>query len=273
MRRPSPVVIILLTVIVGVGLVAWQKKAENKKQLSPPESALFAVLRPLQIALTGTGNWLSDIGRVVVRRGSIVQENDRLRERLAAVEGQNRELLRLRRENDELRKLQRIAAPPNGKLIAAEVASLDATDYARMVRLSVGRRQGVREKDVVLAAEGVVGQVVTVDPNLPFSNVLLLTDPRAAVGAITARSRARGLLRGTGQRLCRMSYLDVQADVREGDLVLTSGDSTIFPKGLVLGRVMKVQKNKTYSQMTADIDPAVSFDRLYAVKVRVQAGP
>ncbi len=85
---------------------------------------------------------------------------------------------------------------------------------------------------------------------------------------MTARTMAKGIVQGTGDRICKMTYLDFQADVREGDLVLTSGDSTIFPRGLVIGRVLKVEKNKTYSKMQAYIDPAVPFDRISAVYVR-----
>jgi rod shape-determining protein MreC len=87
---------------------------------------------------------------------------------------------------------------------------------------------------------------------------------------MTARSMAKGVVQGTGERICKMTYLDYQADVREGDLVLSSGDATVFPRGLVIGRVLRVQKNKTYSTMSAFIDPAVPFDRISAVYVRAR---
>jgi rod shape-determining protein MreC len=70
-----------------------------------------------------------------------------------------------------------------------------------------------------------------------------------------------------------MTFLDSDAaDVREGDTVLTSGLSDIFPRGLVLGRVLKVERDKRYSRLTAQVEPAVPFDQVSAVNVRIGAG-
>jgi rod shape-determining protein MreC len=100
---------------------------------------------------------------------------------------------------------------------------------------------------------------------------LLLTDRQSGVGAITVRSGARGVLQGTGGNLCEMQYFDFNSDVRTGDMVVTSGDSEIFPHGMVLGTIVKVEKDKTYSRLTAWVEPAVSFDDLNAVWVRTNA--
>jgi rod shape-determining protein MreC len=193
-----------------------------------------------------------------------------LRARLADAEGENKRLVRYRRENEELRQLLNMRKPSGGSGVAADVVSLASTDLARRITLNVGARQGVRPKDVVYTARGVVGQVIQVSPLT--SKVLLLTDRQSGVGAMTARTTARGVVKGTGKSDCKMMYLDFQADVREGDLVVTSGESEIFPKGLIIGRVLRVEKDKTYSNMTAYIDPAVPFDQISAVYVRVQTG-
>jgi rod shape-determining protein MreC len=99
--------------------------------------------------------------------------------------------------------------------------------------------------------------------------VLPLTDRLAGVGAMISRTLAKGILKGTGESQCQLSYLDYGADVREGDLVVTSGDSEIFPRGLVLGHVVSIARDPRYSSLTATIEPAVAFDRLSAVYVRI----
>lgn len=269
MTRRSPFTFVLLLLLVCVIAAVWSRRSREQGRVALPDSMGLAVLRPAQKALNGTSGWLGDVGRVMLHRGDIVQENKALRGRIADLENRNKRLLRYQRENQELRELLKMPPPPSGRTVAAEVVSRDATDYARRMVINAGARQGVRPKNVVFNAQGVVGQVIEADAKYGTSTVLLLTDRMSGVGAMVQRNGARGLLQGNGTATCVLSYLDMHADVREGDLIVTSGDSKIFPKGLVLGRVLRVKKNKTYSQTSAEVDPAARLDQLFAVYVRV----
>jgi rod shape-determining protein MreC len=270
MRRPSPTTAAILLLVLCALLVAWQRTAQNKGRLSGPESGIFLVMRPFQTALNGIGAWASDVGRAAFRRPSIVSENERLHNEVDDLRGQTQRMARYPAENQELRKLLGMPKPNGGNSIPAEVIGFNATEISRALTLNIGARAQVRPKDVVFNAQGVVGQVSEVSP---FSaRVLPLTDRLSGVGAMISRTMARGVLKGTDDRICKLSYLDYRADVREGDLVITSGASQIFPRGLVLGHVIKVERDKRYSQLTAYVDPAVVFDRLSAVYVRVRAG-
>lgn len=264
---------IALFLALMLGLVFWHNASVSRGAISAPATGVAAILRPFQRGLLAFGDWASDIGRVMIRRQDIASENETLKLRLADAEGQNQRLLRYRRENDELRRLLKMAPPNAGKPIAAEIIAFDATDFTQRVTLNVGSRQGVKPKDVVYSAYGLVGQVVEAGPI--SSVVILLSDRDSGVGAMTTRTLAKGVVLGTSERICKLSYLDFGADVREGDLVVTSGlvekTGAIFPKGMVIGRVLKVEKDKTYGRMDAYIDPAVPFDRITAVYVRVGA--
>lgn len=261
---------VFLLLLAGFALVLAQGQARRRGAFSPPETGFWLVLRPLQRAFTGTGHWLGDVGRVMFRRGGLLEEKAGLERRVLDLEGQNRRLLRYRAENDELRRLLALPRPAAGQPVAAEVVGWDASAFSDRLFLNSGTRRGVRPKDVVYTAQGVAGQIVRADALT--SEVLLITDRQAAVGAMTLRTRARGLLRGTGRTLCRMEYLDYFADVKPGDLVLTAGDSEIFPRGLVLGRVVRVQKDRYYSRTAAEVEPAVPFTTLSTVLVRTGAG-
>ena len=224
------------------------------------------------------GGWFSDVARVMFRRNDLASENTALRARLVDVEGQNLRLRRYERENKELQSLLNMSKPSGGTPIAAQIVSFDVTDYTQRIFINVNQRQGARAKDVVYTAHGVVGQIQTADYKflpIPTSEVLLLTDSRSGVGARIARSGAVGVVQGTGGVLCKLDYLDFHADVREGDTVLTSGlvvqSGGVFPKGLVIGRVIKVQRDKTLSRLTAFVDPAVPFDQITSVLVRAGA--
>lgn len=272
MRRFLSLCIVLL-LLAGV-LAWWQKSAARRGAISLPQAGALAVLRPGQRVLHSAGDWMSDVARVLFRRGDIVSQNTRLHERLAEVQSQNERLRRYKRENEELAALLKMTKPATGSFLAAQIVAQDATDAAQSVFINVSARQGVKNKDVVFTAEGVVGQIIETSSRLfpvPSSQVLLLTDRRSGVGAVVARSGAGGVVQGTGGQLCKLDYVDDHADVREGDLVLTSGlmikSGGVFPRGLVIGRILKVERDKTLSRLSAYVDPAVPFRRIAAVWV------
>jgi rod shape-determining protein MreC len=265
---------IIIALVLGVSFVWWQNAASSRGGIAAPAGAVAAGLSPFQRALRSSGTYLADVGRVLTRRGDIATQNDTLRARVADLEGQNVRLSMLKRENRELRGLLQLPPISGGRNVAAQIVSYDATDFARRVTLNVGTRAGVRAKDVVFCAQGLVGQITQV---APFTSVVtLLIDRDGRAGAMTARTFAKGVVQGTGDRVCKLSYLDFGADVREGDLVVTSGllsgRGAIFPKGLVVGRIVRVAKEKTYSRQEAVVEPAVPFDQISAVYVRVGAG-
>jgi rod shape-determining protein MreC len=268
-RRPAPLALILILLATAIAAVVWQRSAQSNGNISAPESITFYVLRPVQRVLTGVGDWFSDVGRTIFRRGGVLEENEKLRGEVANLRGQTQRLWRYQRENTELRRLLGLKKPEGGTSIAADVVSMDATSFARRITLNIGQAQGVRSKDVVFVAQGVVGQVVQVSRNT--SKVILLTDRESGVGAMSTRTMAKGWISGTGARTLQMSFLDYNSDVREGDLVVTSGLSEIYPRGLIVGRVLRVERNKSYSRLSAEIDPAVPFDQLSAVFVRTGA--
>jgi rod shape-determining protein MreC len=269
LRRPAPFILVVFLLIIAAVAVGWQRSAHSNGGVSAPEGIVYVVLRPVQYTLSTVGDWFSDLGRTMFRRGGTVEENERLRGEVANLRGQTQRLLRYRRENEELRRLLGLKPPEGGTNVAADVVSLAATPYARRVTLNIGTRQGVRSKDVVFVAQGLVGQVVAVSPFT--SSVVLLTDRESGVGAMSTRTMAKGWVNGTGARTLQMSFLDYNSDVREGDLIVTSGLSEIFPRGLIIGRVLRVDRNKSYSRLSAEIDPAVPFDQLSAVFVRTGA--
>jgi rod shape-determining protein MreC len=262
-----------ITTVGLAGLAMWQNAVSTRGAMTPPDALATAGLSPLQRAFRTTGTYLSDVGRVVLHRDDLASENARLRQRLANVQGQNQRLLRYQRENTELRKLLKMPRIAGGKNLAAEVVLSQDSDLIGRLTLNVGSRQGVKPKDVVYCPEGLVGQVTQV---APWTCVVTLPiDREGAVGAMVARSGAKAVLLGTGNRVAKLSYLDFNADVREGDLVVTSGlvrgRGGVFPPGIVVGRVLKVEKDAAYSRQDAFVEPAVAFDKVTSVFVRVGA--
>ena len=254
------------------GLVAWQTVAAGRGAMAFPDSAATVALSPLQIGMRAGGQYLADIGHVIVRRDDLASENARLHSELDRMRAQNARLLALGRENEELRALLKIPDLPGGASLTVPVVSSDTSPLSRRLTLGAGRAQGVQTRDVVYSAQGVVGQVTRVGEMTCV--VTLLIDREGALGARIGRSGAQGVVTGDGSRLARLNYLPYDADVREGDTVLSSGlareSGAVFPPGLIIGRVRAVEKNRVTSQQSATVEAAAPFESLSVVKVRLR---
>lgn len=135
----------------------------------------------------------------------------------------------------------------------------------RSVTIDKGTQDGLKRDMAVLAPAGVVGRVVT--PTARASKVQLLIDSNAAVAGTVERSRAQGLVVGTGDVECplRMDYVPGTADIKPGDLIVSSGIDGIYPKGFAIGQIQSVSGTGACSGIV--VRPAVEFRTLEAVLV------
>jgi rod shape-determining protein MreC len=117
----------------------------------------------------------------------------------------------------------------------------------------------------VVSVQGIVGQVM--ESSRGFSRVLLITDPNNSVAALDQRSRARGIVEGNGHQLCRLKYLHRSEDVEPGDLVLASGLDGVYPKGVLIGTVLKAETKDPELFQRVTVKPSVDFRRLEEVLV------
>jgi len=147
---------------------------------------------------------------------------------------------------------------------AADVIGAAATPDFRTITIDKGTSAGLRPDMAVIAPSGVVGRVVV--PSARAAKVQLLIDRNAAAGAMIERTRAQGVVLGTGDDQLELDYLSGMVDIVPGDTVVTSGIDGIFPKGFVIGWVSEVERSgTTYKRVT--VRPAVDFSRLEEVLV------
>jgi rod shape-determining protein MreC len=195
------------------------------------------------------------------------------------VREENRQLRRdlglLQKQNGDLREsavaAQRLAALLEFKeqfvpeTVAARVIGRDSTNWYRGVILNKGDRDGIRPEMGVMTSMGVVGRVVKTGP---FSSmVLLVTDPHNAITGIIQRSRDEGIVEGTSQGRARIKYLPLLAGIRVGDTVVTSGLTGGFPRGIVIGAVLSIQKEEGELFQSAEIAPEADLSKLEEVLV------
>lgn len=195
------------------------------------------------------------------RLPTLSDENTRLRAELIQRQldvAQLREALRHSQAASALAE-----AIPSGQGVVAAVIARSPLATQHTVWIDRGRSHGLALEGVVVEASGVVGRIVELHP--ATSLVMLLTDPESRVAGLIERSRETGLLVGLARGQCDFIYLTAQADVQEGDRVVTAGLGGPFPKGLTLGTVTRVIRDEQAGGASARVAPGARLGQLEEV--------
>ena len=191
---------------------------------------------------------------------SLRSENKRLKQEIALLTNEPLETIELEKEAVRLRELLGLKRRLKFRTQAARVIGRDATPWFKTLLIDAGESDGLKEDAAVVNAQGLVGQCVEVGQ--ATSRVLLVTDPRFRSAALVQRSRAQGMVLGTVRGRCYLAYITSPDAVEVGDLVLTSGVGKTIPKGLLIGKVAKVEKDPSGLYWQARLIPAVDSQHL-----------
>lgn len=259
-RRTTP---LLLVLVVGhVLLISTQVTTPSGARLL--EAASFSLLAELQRAVAAIVGGAREVWTGYVALRTVHQENEALRRRLAELEVQLQAERALARQSRVFEELLALRAATDLPTLSARVIGADPTPLFRTITIDRGTADGVRPDLAVIAPAGVVGRVIgQVGPRA--ARVQLLIDRTAAAGALIERSRAAGVVVG-GDSTLRMEYVSNLADVRPGDVVVTSGIDGIYPKGFRIGQVEQVERGAGLYK-TIRVRPAVDFASLELVLV------
>ncbi len=227
------------------------------------EAAMVAVVAPFAHLVAGTVGALESASEGLALRGRLIEENRRL---AAEVESLRRERARNFGLETDLRHLTEAMSyerPPRGALRTADIVYVDHASWLQTLLIYVGSAAIERDQPVV-SGEGLVGRVVLVTG--PYAKVQLVTDRAASVGAMIERTRRQGVVRGAGGGALELEFVPLQAEVREGDRVVTAGIDGIYARGVPVGTVIEVSPgNELFHRIR--LRPAVDFGRLDQVWV------
>jgi rod shape-determining protein MreC len=193
-------------------------------------------------------------------KGSLLEANKSLSKTLADLTFDMERFEDLKSENERLRDLLKLKRKVRYDTVSAEVVARDPSDWISSFVINKGTADGIRKYSAVYSAKGLVGKVT--DPGENASPVMLVTHPNFKAGGMVKDSRVQGVVVGAGKSTVKMLYIPMDADVAAGDVIMTSGLSRIFPKGLVIGSIVSVGKSKTGLYKYAIIKPsAYPFDQ------------
>jgi rod shape-determining protein MreC len=205
------------------------------------------------------GFWANYIDWKAARRENTVLrgENEQLRV-MSLQAGETRE------ENARLRRLLALKSRLPLATLAGEVIGREAGGWVRSLTVNRGRGDGIAQQTPVIVPDGLVGRVVQVHRGAAV--IQLLNDPASTVGAVVLRTRTAGLVEGDAGGTVRFKFMARDgSSVAPGDLVVTSGLGTLFPKGLPVGRVVKIEDKGSALFHFAVLAPAVDFSRVEEV--------
>ena len=230
------------------------------QHLEALRSILATLVYPLQVAVDlpiQAGNWLAEN---LASRNRLIEENARLREKQFLLDTKLEKFADLEAENRRLRSLLDSSAKVGERVLVAELLSVDLDPYSRRIVLNKGARDGVEPGQSLIDSNGVMGQVVHVAPF--SSNALLITDPSHALPVQNHRSGLRSVAIGTGPlNQLELAHLPNNADVRIGDLLVTSGLGGRFPAGYPVGRIVSIERNRGRPFATVMVQPSARLER------------
>jgi len=186
-------------------------------------------------ALAPAEDWADRIGRLWRSAGEARElraQNARLRAQLVE-ESERRHELELR-----LNQLTQLPAEAQGRPVEARILKYDSSALRRTVVLSQGRNAGVTPNAPVFWNKALIGRVDSVGPW--SCSVVLVGDRECSMGVRCARTRVQGVLKGIGGGEAQVEDIEAQADIRVGDLFVTSGMDGVFPPGLLVGDCAEV---------------------------------
>jgi rod shape-determining protein MreC len=233
--------------------------------------AVTTALVPLERALAQAGSALSSVGETLGEIQRLRVDNARQRDEIDRLTLENVRLREQAIAAEQAAKLQTAARATGFETLSAPVIARDPSGVLQTVMLGAGSDDGVKVGNVVVSEQGVVGRVSEVGPS--YSKVLLVTDPASTVSAIVQGSRATGIVRGQYGDTLVMEWILQTETVEIGDVVITAGLAvgndlrSLYPKGLVIGKVVALDRAENAAYKRAIVLPAVDLRRLEHVLV------
>lgn len=226
----------------------------------------------VQGPVSSAGNGVKSGARGIFQFRSVLKENEELRDEVAAL---NREIVQLKLSKAELKELQDLSqalgyenVKQNYDLLTADVIAMDGSNWFNLFTINKGTDDGIYKDAVVINGEGLIGKVYEVGSN--WSKVISVIDESNSVSFKVFRDlQLLGILSGDGKGGLKGYMIDPKAAVIEGDVLITSGMG-MYPEGIVIGKVKKVEWNNDTLLKTVSIEPSAYFKNLQKVTVLLQ---
>jgi len=228
--------------------------------LESTRSALSVLVAPVQQLATTPSKMWHQAGDFFVTQGGLVEENSDLRQRHSFDAAQLSQLQSLQQENQQLRNLLTLPLRTELSGQAAEIVYAERDVFKRKLLINKGANAQVKMGQVVIDDMGIVGQITRVYPWL--AEVTLITEKDHAVPVQLVRNGLRSIVFGAGDTSqLSLRYMPISSDIQNGDILVTSGIDGIYPPGVPVAKVVRIERDAAYPFARIACLPVAGVDR------------
>lgn len=264
-KKKTGIIGIAVTVILLIILVFVSNLNLNK--FSYIENAFSKLVMPIQSGITYLKQKITGNENYFATMDYLKQENEALKQKNEELEEALRQLEIIQAENSTLKEYLNLTEQYKSyKSIPAYIINKDISNYSSIFIINAGSSSGIKENMTVIAAEGLVGHVISVTDKT--AKVQTLVDSSNVVSATLENSKDNVICRGTltGNEL-KTTYISPNTVLIEGEKLYTSGMGGIYPKGIYIGTIKKINETKNITDRSFITEAAVDFENLETVLV------
>jgi len=266
-KRKSGIAGIIITIILLIILVFISNLKLTK--FSYIENAFSKIIMPIQSGITYLKNKIAGNDNYFATMDNLKEENEALKQKNTQLEEELRQLEVIQAENSTLKEYLSLTQQYKSyKTVPAYVISKDISNYSSIFVINVGSDNGVKENMTVIAAEGLVGHVISVTNDT--AKIQTIIDTSNVVSSTLENSKDNVICRGTlNENDLKATYISTDTVLTEGEKLHTSGMGGIYPKGIYVGEIKKINETKNITDRSVIVQAAVDFKNLETVLVIV----
>ncbi|MDD2672108.1 MAG: rod shape-determining protein MreC [Syntrophales bacterium] len=255
----------IASILIVLSLVILSFNLKRPDEVGFVRKLVMEVAAPIESLITGTFEGIRGVWKRYIFLVGVEDENRSLKKK---VDSLTNEIIRYREaylESTRLKEHLSLRESQRMPMVSARVVGKENSSIFKTILINKGTADGMKAGLAVISVEGVVGRIVESSWNV--SRVLLAIDYNSNIDAMIQGTRSQGILQGGGAMGCNLKYVERSEEVKVGDAVLTSGMGGIFPKGLLIGTVVSVDRKDSGLFQKIEVMPAVYFSRLEEVSV------
>ena len=264
-NKQAGIIGIIITIIILILIVIFSNGENNSSFF---ENVASNLVMPIQNGLTYIKNKISGNSTFFTDINNLNDENKKLKERNSELEQSLRELENIKTQNETLKEYLNLTKKYGEyKTIPGYVINKDISNYSKTIIINIGEKDGVKENMTVIGNEGLVGHVLSVTDST--AKVQTIVDTASSVSCTMSTTKEAMVCKGTldDKSLLKAMYIPANSNVIQGDSIETSGLGGIYPKGIHIGTIKKVNNTQNMIDRYALVEAAVNFDKLDTVLV------
>ena len=257
-REVSATVVLIIAVVVSLALLTMWAREGDSGVLHATRSAVATVASPFQKAGSVVATPFHAIGNGITNAAAPTEDLLTLQQENAELKSEIIQYQEYKSENERLTELLQIKEQYAEESVTARVVSHSTDSWNHTIVIDKGSAAGLAVGMPVMTASGLVGQIESVAPTT--SVVRLISDESSGVSVVLQNSRAEGILTGNVDGLLRLEFIPIATEVELGEGVITSGNGGVYPRGITVGVVSRIEGSPTDTYHTLVIQPLASED-------------